>query len=95
MPDITFEGETIECASGRNLLRTLPKEAVSATGPMSLCKSGTCGMCTVRVQGDGVSEPSDIEESRISDETDECGQLRLACQTQVLGDIEVSMPDDD
>ena len=95
MADITFEGETIECASGRNLLRALPRDAVEATGPMSLCKSGTCGMCTVRVRGDGVSELSDIEKSRISEEADGCGQLRLACQTQVFDDIEVSLPDDE
>lgn len=95
MPTITFDGETIECDRDRSLLRALPRGAISAPGPLTLCQNGTCGMCTVRVRGD-IDEPSDLERSRLSERwDDEERTLRLACQTSVQGDVEVTLPDEE
>lgn len=95
MPTILFEDETIDCRQGANLLRELPKGAVSAPPPLDLCKSGTCGMCKVNVQGECAEERSDLEQSRLSASEDESdGTLRLACQTEVDSDLQVTVPDD-
>lgn len=95
MPEITVNGETIECKSDRSLLRVLPRGMISAPGPIKLCGNGTCGMCTVDVEGE-VDEPSDIERSRLGSQWED-GETtrRLACQTTVQGDVEVTLPDDE
>lgn len=95
MPEITYNGETVECTSERSLLRALPRGTISAPGPLKLCQNGTCGMCTVTVEG-AVDEPTDIERSRLSGQWDDGDRsLRLACQTTVLGDVEVILSDDE
>ena len=93
MPTILFEDETIDCRQGANLLRELPKGAVSAPPPLDLCKSGTCGMCKVNVQGECAEKRSDLEQSRLSASEGD-GTLRLACQTEVDSDLQVTVPDD-
>lgn len=52
---------------------------------------GTCGKCKVAVNGH-VSEPDAGEKRRLSDQEMESG-IRLACRTQVLGDLTVTIPD--
>lgn len=88
MPTITIDDETIECEKGRTLLRVLPDDVVSST-PLTLCGNGICGLCTVELEGE-VSEPTEKELTRLSAYAED-GRLerRLACQTEVLGDLEI------
>ncbi|APW98632.1 ferredoxin [Halobiforma lacisalsi AJ5] len=108
MPTIRFDGERIECEDGRNLLRALPRGALSSATPVSLCGNGVCGMCAVTVEGE-TNELTEAERNRLSepcedspceggdgngdgDETDvDRSRRRLACQTEVHGDLEVTM----
>lgn len=105
MPTIRFDGERIECEDGRNLLRALPKGALSSATPVSLCGNGVCGMCAVTVEGE-TNELTKAERNRLSEPCDDgsCGgdegdgeetdvdepRRRLACQTEVRGDLEVT-----
>lgn len=55
------------------------------------CQEATCAKCRVRVlQGAGnLSEPGRKEQARLGEANLAAG-LRLACQVQVYGDVEVS-----
>lgn len=56
----------------------------------SICNGkGTCGKCLVRVSG-SVSEPSSQELTRLGEKKAE--GWRLACQTQILGKAEITLP---
>jgi ferredoxin len=93
MPKVCFAGQTIECLPGANLrvvllharlpLYTRVARAIHCRG------NGACGTCAVRVEGP-VSEPTAVElrRLRMPPHRLEAG-LRLACQTNVLGDITV------
>ena len=94
MPTIRFAGQSIECLPGANLRMVLIRARLplynSAAKALNCRGRGTCGTCTVRVEGE-VSLPTDDEKQRLSfpPHSLESG-LRLACQTQVLGDLEVT-----
>lgn len=55
------------------------------------CREATCAKCRVRVLAgrENMSEPGRKERDRLGDHNIAAG-LRLACQAQVYGDVEVS-----
>ncbi|HEY9664762.1 MAG TPA: 2Fe-2S iron-sulfur cluster-binding protein [Allocoleopsis sp.] len=94
MPQITAQGQTFECASGANLRQALLQQGIdlyNGQAKVINCHGiGTCGTCTVMVEGE-VSEASWRETARRSLPPHSLAQnRRLACQTQVLGDVKVT-----
>jgi ferredoxin len=98
MPTIYAQGRAIACESGANLRRVLLKNEIdlyNGTAAVINCHSlGTCGTCAVAVQG-AVSPLTWKEQARLSLPPHAMAQSlqkqrRLACQVQVLGDVEVT-----
>lgn len=94
MPTIQAEGKTITCESGANLRQTLIKNGVNLHNGKAKyinCRGiGSCGTCAVKIEGE-VSQPNWKDKVRLSfpphnSERD----LRLACQTKVLGDLKIT-----
>ena len=89
---VTFqiEGEApviIECNAGDNLLELARRANVAIDAPCS--GNGSCGKCRVKlIEGEVESIPS----RHISDEEYNAG-WRLSCNTKVLGDCTVFVPD--
>ena len=77
----------IECNAGDNLLELARRANVAIDAPCS--GNGSCGKCRVKlIEGDVESIPS----RHITDEEYEAG-WRLSCNTKVLGDCTVFVPD--
>ncbi|HIK27612.1 MAG: (2Fe-2S)-binding protein [Oscillatoriaceae bacterium SKW80] len=94
MPKVTAQGKTFECEQGANLRQVLLKNGIDLYngGAKALnCRGiGTCGTCAVFIEGE-VSEPNWRDKMRRSLPPHEpTRNLRLACQTQVLGDVKVT-----
>ncbi|NEQ99750.1 MAG: (2Fe-2S)-binding protein [Cyanothece sp. SIO2G6] len=93
MPIVEAQGKKIECQVGDNLRQVLINHGIDLhNGGSKLinCRGiGSCGTCAVKVQGN-VSEPNWRDRARRSIPPHSPSRdLRLACQTQVLGDIQV------
>lgn len=93
MPTVSFRGREIDCERGDRLRTVLREAGLSphSDGADRLnCRGfGSCGTCAVAVSG-AVSEPTRRERLRLSvPPHDGDGELRLACQTRVLGDVTV------
>lgn len=94
MPKIEFAGRTIECPQGANLRTVLLRARLPLYNGVARaihCRGfGTCGTCAVRIEGE-VSPPTTIEKARLNFPPHRPDRpLRLACQTQVLGDVVVT-----
>lgn len=94
MPTITAQGKTFECELGANLRQALLANEVDLYSPranyINCMGIGTCGTCAVAIEGN-VSEPNWKDRARRSlPPHDSTKDLRLACQTKVLGDIRVT-----
>lgn len=94
MPTIHFRGRDIECEAGaglRDALKAAGETPHNGLADTLNCRgSAACGTCAVAVEGD-VSEPTAREERRLSfPPHDADSGLRLACQTEVLGDVTVT-----
>ncbi len=94
MPSITVHGKTVECEMGANLRQVLLKHEIdlyNGQAKIINCHGlGTCGTCAVQIEGT-VSELGWREKARLSLPPHSLTQnRRLACQTQVLGDIQVT-----
>lgn len=91
MPTVRFRGREIDCDRGDRLRAVLREAGLSPhdNGADRLnCRGlGSCGTCAVAVTG-AVSEPTRRERLRLSVPPHD-GDLRLACQTRVLGDVAV------
>ena len=89
---VTFQIEggspvTIECNAGDNLLELARRANVAIDAPCS--GNGSCGKCRVKlVEG----ELESLRSRHISDEEYEAG-WRLSCNSKVLGDCTVFVPD--
>ena len=97
MPKVTAQGKTFDCEMGANLRQVLLAQQVNLHNGSSAwvnCRGiGTCGTCAVQVE-DQVSEPGWREKTRRSLPPHSLTRdLRLACQTQVLGDVTVTKYD--
>ena len=93
MPTIKFQGKTINCKMGANLRRVLLANKLNLHKGNSQyinCRGlGTCGTCAVEIIGE-VSEANWKDRARRSlPPHDPDKNRRLACQTKVLGDVEV------
>lgn len=94
MPQIKAQGKIFVCQPGANLRQALLQQGIALHNGQSQlinCRGiGTCGTCAVQIQG-AVSEANWRETTRRSLPPHSLTQnRRLACQTQVLGDIEVT-----
>ncbi|MEO1067930.1 MAG: 2Fe-2S iron-sulfur cluster-binding protein [Cyanobacteria bacterium J06638_6] len=97
MPTVSAQGQTIRCETGANLRQVLLANGVdlyNGQARMINCRGiGTCGTCAVAIEG-AVSEPNWKDRARRSlPPHDRDRPLRLACQTQVRGDITVTKYD--
>ena len=94
MPKVIAQGKTIDCKMGANLRRVLMKHQVDLyNGKATLinCRGiGSCGTCAVQIEGE-VSAANWCDRTRRSlpPHTPQ-NNVRLACQTKVLGDIRVT-----
>ena len=100
MPTVRAAGKVIQCESGANLRQVLLKAGVAlynGNATVINCRSiGTCGTCAVHIDGEtgSVSEVNWRDRTRRSlPPHDRDRDLRLACQTQVFGDIAVTKYD--
>lgn len=97
MPTIQAQGQSITCESGANLRQVLLQHQIqvhNGNARVINCHGwATCGTCAVQVEG-SVSDPTWREQTRLSlpPHTPERG-LRLSCQTQVLGEVQVTKYD--
>lgn len=101
MPLIKAQGKTIECSVGANLRQVLLQHEIDlyngAATVINCHGLGTCGTCAVAVTGN-VSPMTWKEKTRLSLPPHAIAaapqnQRRLACQVQVLGDVEVTKYD--
>ena len=97
MPTVSAQGRTIQCEVGANLRQVLLANGVdlyNGQAQVINCRGiGTCGTCAVAIDGE-VSEANWKDRARRSlPPHDRDRNLRLACQTQVLGDITVTKYD--
>ena len=85
---VTFlpDGATVEVDVGSGLLEAATAAGVEIDAPCG--GQGRCGRCKVTVHGAGIERPPS---AHLSADDIAAGQA-LACQTQVMGDIEVSIP---
>ena len=93
MPTVTVQGKTLSCSNGANLRKVLLKHDINLHNGQSKiinCRGmGTCGTCAVEIIGK-VSDSNWRDKTRRSLPPHSLNQnRRLACQTQVLGDVEV------
>ncbi|NER29780.1 MAG: (2Fe-2S)-binding protein [Symploca sp. SIO1C4] len=94
MPEVTAQGKSFECEQGSNLRRVLLEHGVELyNGKAAIinCRGiGSCGTCAVMIAGE-VSKPNWKDLARRSlPPHSPTANLRLACQTKVLGDINVT-----
>ena len=94
MPTVTAQGKTFECEMGANLRKVLLKHGIelyNGQAKIINCRGiGTCGTCSVHIVGP-VSEVNWRDRTRrLLPPHDPERDLRLACQTRVLGDIRIT-----
>ncbi|NND96233.1 MAG: (2Fe-2S)-binding protein [Pirellulaceae bacterium] len=94
MPTIQFAGREIKCAEHENLRRALLSNGAPLYNGIARqihCRGlGTCGTCAVAIRG-SVTPMTAIEKWRLSFPPHRLAMgLRLACQCNVLGDIEIA-----
>lgn len=97
MPKVSAQGTTFQCEQGANLRKVLLANGVELYNGQSTvinCRGiGTCGTCAVQIEG-AVSAANWKDRTRRSlPPHNPDRDLRLACQTQVLGDIQVTKYD--
>lgn len=94
MPTITAQGKTFHCQPGANLRRALLDNGIDLYSPranyINCMGIGTCGTCAVAIEGD-VSDVNWRDRARrMLPPHDPQKKRRLACQTQVMGNIQVT-----
>lgn len=91
MPQVTFltnENKTIEVPDQSNLLRASMRDQ---GGIPFKCGGGICGTCKCKIES-GIENTDEVkkkEQKHLSEEDIEQG-YRMACQTFISGDVEVS-----
>ena len=94
MPQVTAQGKIFTCETGANLRQALLANGVdlyNGNARIINCMGiGSCGTCAVQIQGEvSGANWKDIGRRSIPPH-DRTRDLRLACQTKVLGDITVT-----
>ena len=93
MPIIQFQGQTITCDRGANLRRVLLENKLNlynGNAKYINCRGiGTCGTCAVEIRGQVSAVTWQDKARRSFPPHDPHKNRRLACQTKVLGDIQV------
>lgn len=94
MPNVTAQGKMFECKIGANLRHVLLEQGIDLYNNQAKrinCHGiGTCGTCAVQIEGE-VSAPNWRDQMRRSlPPHSRDRNLRLACQTTVLGDVRVT-----
>jgi ferredoxin len=94
MPQVTAQGKSFTCKTGANLRQVLLEQGVdlyNGNAKFINCMSiGTCGTCAVQIEGE-VSMVNWKDTARRSLPPHSITRnLRLACQTKVLGDVKVT-----
>ncbi|MDJ0661871.1 MAG: 2Fe-2S iron-sulfur cluster-binding protein [Crocosphaera sp.] len=94
---ITAQGKTITCNEGENLRRVLLKNNIdlyNGQAKIINCRGiGTCGTCALEIEG-LVSEANWKDKTRRSLPPHSLDKnRRLACQTQVQGDLKLTKYD--
>jgi ferredoxin len=94
VPTVTFRGTEIDCEEGailREVLLGADESPHNGRSSLLNCRGhGSCGTCAVAVEGE-TSDPTRRERVRLATPPhDPDAGLRLACQTRVLGDLDVS-----
>ncbi|MBW4637804.1 MAG: (2Fe-2S)-binding protein [Gloeocapsa sp. UFS-A4-WI-NPMV-4B04] len=94
MVKVLAQGKTITCNQGRNLREVLLENGIDLYNGGSTvinCRGiGTCGTCAVEIVGE-ISQANWRDQTRrLLPPHSPTRNLRLACQTQVLGDISVT-----
>jgi ferredoxin len=97
MDRVTAQGKTFECERGSNLRKVLLEHEVelyNGKAKFINCMGlGSCGTCAVAVEGD-VTEPTWKDKTRRSlPPHSPTANRRLACQTQILGDVRITKYD--
>ncbi len=86
---ILENGRRIRCETGENLLYALHRSGVFIENPCN--GTGVCGKCRVRILSGEASPVGSTECSLLSEEEMQSG-MRLACLTQVVGDLDIELP---
>jgi ferredoxin len=94
MPQVKAFGRTISCEPGANLRQVLLEQNLPLHNGkakyINCLGIGTCGTCAVEIEGQ-VSSPNWKDTARRSlPPHSPSRNLRLACQTKVLGDVKVT-----
>jgi ferredoxin len=97
MPQVLAQGKTIECLPKTNLRSCLLRNGIelyNGGAKVINCRGiGSCGTCAVYIEGE-VNQPNWKDKARRSlPPHSPTRELRLACQTQVLGDLKVTKYD--
>ena len=89
---VTINRKTqIEAARGDQLLSVLHGAGIAI--PAACGGTGTCGLCRVTVEGEGLGDVQATEIGVLS-ATDRRNHVRLACQTKLRGPVDVSVAAD-
>jgi ferredoxin len=94
MPQVTAQGKNFTCQTGANLRQVLMDNGVdlyNGNAKFINCMGiGTCGTCAVQIEGEvSAANWKDIARRSLPPHQ-RSRNLRLACQTEVLGDITVT-----
>jgi ferredoxin len=94
VPKVTAQGRSFDCEVGSNLRRVLLEHGINVhngNAKVINCRGiGSCGTCAVNIEGH-VSPANWRDRTRRSLPPHSLDRdLRLACQTQVLGDVNVT-----
>ena len=94
MPTITAQGKTFHCKPGTNLRQALLDNGIALYSPranyVNCMGIGTCGTCAVAIEGE-VSDANWRDRTRRAlPPHDPKKARRLACQTTVMGNIQVT-----
>jgi uncharacterized 2Fe-2S/4Fe-4S cluster protein (DUF4445 family) len=91
--EIDFEpiGRRVVCAKGETILEAAQRAGIMLT---TICGgAGSCGRCVIRLMSGQVTLPNITEEQELGSERVAAG-WRLACQTEILGEVRVHIPPD-
>lgn len=97
MPTVTVQGKTITCDRNDNLRKVLLEHKIplyNGNAKIINCRGiGSCGTCAVEIEGE-ISQPNWKDTARRSLPPHSLKKnRRLACQTEVLGNICVTKYD--